>query len=63
MKNNRKVSICFPRGGIAVMGCSSMWAGTIGGECHSGNHVGLFILPASHSAPTLWAMFLGAGKG
>ena len=34
---NRKACALFARGGIAAVGCSSMWADTMGGEFCWGN--------------------------
>lgn len=33
----RNVCVCLPRGEIAVVGCPSVWAEAMGGECSCGN--------------------------
>lgn len=43
MEKSRKVYGWLVRDGNAAVGCSSMWADAMGGECYCGNHVGLFV--------------------
>ena len=65
MEESRKVYGWLVRDGNAAAGCSSMWAGTRGGENYCGNSLwqsGLTLLPPTGNVDGIWYLGDGASR-